>query len=41
MKLFMFFVGDDCGSTNVEPHDVKFSIGQTPRIALKIRYDGQ
>jgi hypothetical protein len=30
MKLFMFYVGGDCGNSNVELHDVRFSIGQTP-----------
>jgi Domain of Unknown Function (DUF1543) len=30
MKLFMFFVGGNCGNSNVELHDVRFSIGETP-----------
>lgn len=30
MKLFMFYIGGDCGNSNVELHDVRFSIGQTP-----------
>jgi hypothetical protein len=30
MKLFMFYVGGDCGNSNVELHDVRFSIGETP-----------
>jgi hypothetical protein len=30
MKLFMFYVGGDCGNSNVELHDVRFSVGQTP-----------
>ena len=30
MKLFMFYVGGDCGNSNVELHDVRFSIGMTP-----------
>jgi hypothetical protein len=30
MKLFMFYVGGNCGNSNVELHDVRFSIGQTP-----------
>jgi hypothetical protein len=30
MKLFMFYVGGDCGNSNVELHDVRFSIGRTP-----------
>jgi hypothetical protein len=30
MKLFMFYVGGNCGSSNVELHDVRFSIGETP-----------
>jgi uncharacterized protein DUF1543 len=29
MKLFMFYVGGDCGNSNVELHDVRFSIGET------------
>ena len=29
MKLFMFYVGGDCGNANVELHDVRFSIGET------------
>lgn len=30
MKLFMFYVGGNCGNSNVELHDVRFSIGETP-----------
>lgn len=30
MKLFMFYVGGDCGNSNVELHDVRFSIGNSP-----------
>jgi hypothetical protein len=30
MKLFMFYVGGDCGNSNVELHDVRFSIGERP-----------
>jgi Domain of Unknown Function (DUF1543) len=30
MKLFMFYVGGDCGNSNVELHDVRFAIGTTP-----------
>jgi hypothetical protein len=30
MKLFMFYVGGSCGNSNVELHDVRFSIGETP-----------
>ena len=30
MKLFMFYVGGDCNNANVELHDVRFSIGETP-----------
>jgi hypothetical protein len=30
MKLFMFYVGGNCGNSNVELHDVRFAIGQTP-----------
>jgi hypothetical protein len=29
MKLFMFYVGGNCGNSNVELHDVRFSIGNT------------
>ena len=29
MKLFMFYVGGSCGNSNVELHDVRFSIGET------------
>jgi Domain of Unknown Function (DUF1543) len=28
MKLFMFYVGGNCGNSNVELHDVRFSIGR-------------
>ncbi len=30
MKLFMFYLGGNCGNSNVELHDVRFSIGETP-----------
>jgi len=30
MKLYMFYIGGDCGNSNVELHDVRFSIGRTP-----------
>jgi hypothetical protein len=30
MKLFMFYVGGNFANSNVELHDVRFSIGQTP-----------
>ncbi|MGP8231259.1 MAG: DUF1543 domain-containing protein [Methylovirgula sp.] len=30
MKLFMFYVGGNCGASNIELHDVRFSVGQTP-----------
>jgi hypothetical protein len=30
MKLFMFYVGGNCGNSNVELHDVRFSIGKVP-----------
>lgn len=30
MKLFMFYVGGNCGNSNVELHDVRFSIGHAP-----------
>jgi Domain of Unknown Function (DUF1543) len=29
VKLFMFYVGGNCGNSNVELHDVRFSIGET------------
>jgi hypothetical protein len=29
MKLFMFYVGGRCGSSNTELHDVRFSVGET------------
>ncbi len=29
MKLFMFYVGGNCGNSNIELHDVRFSIGET------------
>ena len=30
MKLFMFYVGGNCGNSNVELHDVRFAIGDAP-----------
>jgi hypothetical protein len=30
MKLFMFYVGGDCGNSNIELHDVRFSVGDSP-----------
>jgi Domain of Unknown Function (DUF1543) len=30
MKLFMFYVGGNFGNSNIELHDVRFSIGQIP-----------
>lgn len=30
MKLFMFYVGGNCGTSNVELHDVRFCVGETP-----------
>ncbi|ACK50931.1 protein of unknown function DUF1543 [Methylocella silvestris BL2] len=30
MKLFMFYIGGDCGNSNVELHDIRFSIGEAP-----------
>lgn len=30
MKLFMFYVGGNCGASNVELHDVRFAVGDTP-----------
>ena len=29
MKLFVFYIGGDCGSSNIELHDIRFSIGET------------
>jgi hypothetical protein len=29
MKLFMFYVGGDCGGSNIELHDIRFSVGET------------
>ncbi len=29
-RLFMFYIGGDCGNSNIELHDVRFSIGDTP-----------
>lgn len=29
MKLFMFYIGGDCANSNIELHDVRFSIGET------------
>lgn len=29
MKLFMFYVGGDCGSSNIELHDIRFSVGES------------
>jgi Domain of Unknown Function (DUF1543) len=30
MKLFMFYIGGNCGNSNIELHDVRFSVGNTP-----------
>ncbi|WP_213769581.1 DUF1543 domain-containing protein [Bradyrhizobium sp. dw_78] len=30
MKLFMFYIGGNCGNSNIELHDVRFSIGNAP-----------
>jgi hypothetical protein len=30
MKLYMFYIGGNCGNSNIELHDVRFSIGETP-----------
>jgi hypothetical protein len=30
MKLFMFYIGGNCGTSNVELHDVRFCVGATP-----------
>lgn len=29
MKLFMFYIGGDCGGSNIELHDIRFSIGES------------
>jgi len=29
MKFFMFYIGGDCGNSNIELHDVRFSLGET------------
>lgn len=29
MKLFVFYIGGDCGNSNIELHDIRFSIGET------------
>jgi len=29
MKLFMFYIGGDCGGSNIELHDIRFSVGET------------
>jgi hypothetical protein len=34
MKLFMFYVGGDCGNSNIELHDIRFSVGKTPEDCL-------
>jgi hypothetical protein len=31
LKLFMFYVGGDCGNSNIELHDVRFSLGTNPQ----------
>lgn len=30
MKLFMFYIGGDCGGSNIELHDIRFSVGESP-----------
>jgi hypothetical protein len=30
VKLFMFYIGGNCGNSNIELHDVRFSIGENP-----------
>jgi hypothetical protein len=30
MKLFMFYIGGNCGNSNIELHDVRFSVGNVP-----------
>src|SRR6202000_32331 len=30
VKLFMFYIGGNCGNSNIELHDVRFSIGESP-----------
>ncbi len=29
MNLFMFYIGGNCANSNIESHDVRFSIGET------------
>jgi hypothetical protein len=29
MKLFMFYIGGNCGNSNIELHDIRFSVGNT------------
>lgn len=29
MKLFMFYIGGDCGNSNIELHDIRFAVGET------------
>ena len=29
MKLFMFYIGGDCGGSNIELHDIRFAAGDT------------
>ncbi len=35
MKLFMFYVGGSCRNSNIELHDVRFSIGETPESCFE------
>ncbi|SDS89741.1 DUF1543 domain-containing protein [Bradyrhizobium canariense] len=36
MKLFMFYIGGNCGNSNIELHDIRFSVGSAPEDC----YDG-
>jgi hypothetical protein len=29
MNLWMFYIGGDCGNSNIELHDIRFSMGET------------
>ena len=31
VNLFMFYIGGDCGNSNIELHDIRFSVGKNPQ----------
>ena len=33
-NLFMFYIGSSFGGSNIELHDIRFSIGDTPDACL-------